>query len=134
MLSGVTLAYQHRGLVIEQGFAGEFLGRLCGMELANREVHAAVAQQRLGNGHQAFEQFQLDLWHTFAKSQHDFGQEGQGDPWGDPDAEPALSLATHVIKLGLCVLQLLDHQPGVSQQHFAVFGEVQTAGGSGKQR
>ncbi|MNZ85621.1 hypothetical protein D3C78_1044190 [compost metagenome] len=38
-----------------------------------------------------------------------------------------------MIELGLRMLQLLEHQPRVGQQHLAVIGESQAAGGSDEQ-
>ncbi|MNP15894.1 hypothetical protein D3C76_1082670 [compost metagenome] len=133
ILSRMALAHQHRRLVVEQGFTGKLLGGLRRVQLADGEIHAAVAQQWLGHGHQAFVQFQPDVRHPLAKCQDHFGQECQGDPGRDPDAKPALGLATHVIEFGLRMFELFDHQARVGQQDFAVRGEVQAAGGSAEQ-
>ena len=120
----MTHAHHHRRFVGKHGFAGEFLGAGGGLELADGEVHAAFAQQRLGNGHQAFEQFETNRRHPLAKQQYGFGEECQRNPGRHANHESALYAAARPFEVAVRVFQLIEDEPGMGEQHLAVLGET----------
>ncbi len=130
----VAAPHHVRRFILQQRLAVKLLRRRRRRQRRDGEIHRALAQLRLGVGHQAFRQFQPHRRHLAAKRHHRRRQHRQHQPGSDRRLDQIRRTPAQRRHFALRLLQLVQHQPGVRQQGFAVGGKTQTGRRADQQR
>jgi len=101
---------------------------------ADRKVQAAVAQARLDDRQQPFEELQLHFRHAPTKTLYGLRQKRQRDPRCDADRQFPRRRAAQRFDFRLGPLQLPEHEPRMDDEGAAELGKRDTARAADYQR